>query len=460
MFSKKICQNLLLFFILMLLFFLIGVFFIDYYTIKYGSSILGMDIFRAVDDMVVFNSDHYRTSVHPLFVILINPFGNILNLIIKNKNISSIIITSAIGSLNVLILKKYFEKLEISIKLKVIIILIYLFSTTTLIYSSIPESFVFGTFTLLLSHLVFSKIEEEKDFSDKNKFNKFFLYYGITMILCFGITITNYIPSLILLIGILLKLNKRYSKLKVGGIIILLTLSIVTLGNIFQKEIYKTSRLYFMPSSIINEFNFINIGDEPSFVFLKRKIFENKFLSQQVFNQDHLNKLDKLALDSNKKNLKLNKLESLIKNQVFYSLISPTPEVEKDRYIVFNVNSYKTYSIREKSVLFCWCLFLIMSLIFTIKDRIYKNYFILCCIFFNFILHSLYGVNENFLYSAHIFFLFILLFANSVKNIKKFFYNENIITILCLFILINIIYNNISFIFRVKELLLTSIHIL
>lgn len=453
-------NKIFIFLLFSLFYFCIGFYYREFF--ETNNIFFGADVSRIIDDLTIFDGNHYRTKVHPLFVILFNPFGVFINYFIKNKILTSIFMTSLCASGVIFILFKYIK--ELAIELRIIFVMFYSFSMTTLIFSSIPETFIFGTFTLILNHYLFEKIIEkiEKNEYD-NELKKIIILNFLSIILCFGITITNIIPSIILLIGILIKIDlektlklfnikKSFSKIKTFLGVLFIVMSISTTGTIGQKIIYRSSGLFFT-SSIQEELNYIKFGEKNAVDKIKEFLLTNETLKTKIEiirgKKINFEEVDKTTKNNNF----FEQTENVIKNLFIYSLISPLPKEDDINKLNYNIESYNSYNFIEKISVGIWFSFIIYCIFYSISKKIYINYFIVLCILFNTCLHLLYGANESFLYSPHIFFLYILLESNCVKMLKKnnFFYKGFIF--LGIGILIITISNNIQMILKIKEIL-------
>src|SRR6266542_6965184 len=58
------------------------------------SIIFETDPMRVIGDMTSFGANHYRTNVHPLFVLLVNPMGILLSYLLKSQFLATIFLNS------------------------------------------------------------------------------------------------------------------------------------------------------------------------------------------------------------------------------------------------------------------------------------------------------------------------------------------------------------------------------
>lgn len=433
------------------------------------NSIFGADNFRVIEDMTVFSGSHFRTKVHPLFVILINPFGLLLNLIVKNRVTTSFILNSFCGAISVVIMYEYLKKTDIKNCYRICLVIIYAMSFSTIIYASFPETFIFGATTLIFNQYLAKIILLEKDCNQKRK--KHYCLFVVSIILCFGITITNYIPAIIMLIPIVYSTNNEFinnffgkykllnlSKKKFYIIICALSLLLGTLGTIGQKIIYKGSGLYFS-SEIIDEIGFMKIGDKNLLEFTKNLIVKNeniKIMIEQARGKEfNFEKTDE-AIMSKEKISFFQQSKNVLKIFFQYSLIGPIPNEDEENVITYEVDSDNNYNFIEKISVSMWTIVVLGSIFYSLKNKIFINYYIVLCILFNILLHFIYGANESFLYTAHIFFLFVLLLGNTLEFLqKKQSKLCGVYYLIFLMIIPIMIVSNFKLIILIKELLTT-----
>jgi len=248
------------------------------------------------------------------------------------------------------------------------------------------------------------------------------IFFGIV---CFGITLTNYF---FYLIGLILILICRYNfkeGIKKFVNINIINLLLIILLCLFQKSIWKESPLFW--TSIING------------------IQGNGYEEIMYMNW----------------NFGLDKLIILLKNFLFYPLLSPSIQ-----YTISNVGiSFSSYKF-----IFLKIMLIILSIIFIyfISKRIFKALknklkedlyiiFIFISLIGNLCLHYVYGYWEAFIYSPHFIFLLLLLAAESIQNLKKKKNEIIIYTFLLLFTFLQII-NNFIYFFKTAILALKIYH--
>ena len=177
-------------------------FFINIFTNgTVNDAFLGADSLRAFDDLTNRVGNHYRTRVHPLFVIFTQPFVWMLKIIFSSPN-ATIIFQSFIGASCVILFYFNLKKLnKKNINLNPILA-IFILSFSQIAFSSIFETYIFAEFTLLTMWLI------GQNFVDKKLNYLNILTLIIVGVLAISITITNYFQFIILLIFVNL-FNKK-----------------------------------------------------------------------------------------------------------------------------------------------------------------------------------------------------------------------------------------------------------
>lgn len=472
--------------LIVILFFIYNIIGRNYGELVYSMNrFFGADNQRAIEDMVIYSASHYRTSVHPLFVILTNPIGNIIEKIVGNTVLASVILNSLLGAAGVGVMYLYTTLLDINKSIKICVSLVFAFGASTVLFSAIPETFSFGTLSLLLMYYIGYKIIKDVDRDEYTKSTDRLLkvYFPLSMVLCFGITITNYMQSVIVLCAILYKIRKKEISYKVKKPILCITFFLVTIVAFVQNNIFAylmagfiIAFLYLLESEEIKTISFENTKKLGAFIIvftvmvstwgtsMQKCIFQSSglFFSPQISEELNYVKLGEDKDPSVKQSL-IGNLKQQVKESILpltvYSAIAPEPELNNEREVVYSFKSFKNYTSIQYIALILWIFILIFSIFMTIKKTIYFNYFILTSMLFNLGLHTLYGSNESFIYSGNMYFLFILLMANSIEKFKlhKNKYKPIIINTILSIVILLFSFNNIAWALKIKSTLNTGI---
>jgi hypothetical protein len=213
-------------------------------------------------------------------------------------------------------------------------------------------------------------------------------YWILTGLLTFGVTITNFLQSIICfsiaVIGLQIK-NRFVVILKY----ILLVISLAFILSLIQYNIFHNSKLFFIPSTVT---------------------WELRYTAITIINQ------------------LLTTLYELGKHFLIVNFVSPSPffvtsvptGLETNLAILGFFKRSLDYNLLGLAAIVLWLSVFISGLLKNLKmiheiiPFFYANFL---GVLFNIILHSVYGVHEMFLYTCHFTFLILALATN--RSIKK-----------------------------------------
>lgn len=109
----------------------------------------GADARWMVGDIAEFTANHYRTNTHPLGVLLVNPVGSLLNLIIQSPQATASLVTALTGGSFVVLLVVFLLRLGISKTLAVLCAFLGGLSACHLLWSAVPDYFLLDGISLL-----------------------------------------------------------------------------------------------------------------------------------------------------------------------------------------------------------------------------------------------------------------------------------------------------------------------
>lgn len=317
----------------------------------------GGDTPRVLQDMTMQEGLHYRTSVHPLFVILTQPFIRVLGRATE-VIVAAVIFEAAIGALSATLFYRLMQKLGASKKTSLLATVILVLSFTQVAFNSIFETYVFSQFGLMVMWVIaaglINKKLELKDYA----------LLVIAGIFSLAFTLTNIVQFLILL-SIIIFLNKNVKcKFIKFSSILLVVLSITVMLADVQKAFWPSANNFF--TSSINGFVLDKNSEEFTYI-------ERTWSAKRVVFQMNTSFVYQFGL-----------LGGLI--------------LEKSNLI-------------NMLGLICFGLFSLINLYyFFTKRKIFKEkiYFALLSAYgFNFVLHIFYNPYESFLYVLHYNFLII-----------------------------------------------------
>jgi hypothetical protein len=117
---------------------------------------LGADVPRVIADLTRFDANHYRTKVHPLFVILLNPLGTVLKALLGAPRPAALLLNSAAGALGVALFHLLLLRLGVAAGRAVLWTALFALSSSQLFFGSVPETYAFSGASLLLLFLLFA----------------------------------------------------------------------------------------------------------------------------------------------------------------------------------------------------------------------------------------------------------------------------------------------------------------
>lgn len=154
---------------------------------------------RVYGDLTNIYANHYRVKVHPLFLILLQPFVLLAKRIVGDAATAVVIVEAFVGTVLVISVKKILEKCCGDMRAVCLLTLIFMASFSNMIFATVPETFIFaGAFLAIFWSYVVEHLDAP-DFSPKQMILLSFM--GITS---FGITLTNYVQYLIGLLALVI----------------------------------------------------------------------------------------------------------------------------------------------------------------------------------------------------------------------------------------------------------------
>ena len=373
-----------------LLYFVLGML-LSYYNEVDNSMYFGSDNSRAYVDLVDVKDmklEHHRITVHPLMLILLQPITSLLSGVFHDARMGLIVLQAMLGAGCVWATYKILQKICNDKIFHCLLTLLYTFSFSNIIFSAVPETFIFAGFIITTFWLyIFEESNNKKNLEPADYIILFF--FGIFN---FGITITNYISYFIGLVYLLYKrysFNRQFLFETIG--INISNLNLIVILATLQQKIW------------VNSPTFIEgICDA---VFVKTQFEEYHYMDFHIG-------IEKLG-------------EYLVQFFCLPILSADVAQVQVNE--VYTPILFQQYSSFQKIALCLLYVSLFVSILMFLKQKKKRKNSDLWCVLavwlFNFVLHYFYGYNEAFMYSPHfLFFLFVfwgmLLHDNPDKRYK------------------------------------------
>ena len=366
------------------------------------------DPIRFISSLVDRNSFlHNRTNLHPLFSLILLPFGLFTNFFdISALQVSRFIIALSASLSGILI---FLVLIKIEIRRSDALTLLLLFSSTSSFqyWWSTPETFPIAGLSILPCFYLLS-------IKSKN-----FISWLFASVSSLSITVSNWHIGIY---SALIVFRKRSFKVLFSSFVLVICLSLVQLALIpktnliFSKNILVERRFITFPN--IDKFSefFIYSGVIPKF-----KIEKNKSLKEILSYEKNEKSFDKLL--NRLLSRKRTPIKKCFRNNSEQYLYNKNYECIENFKISELIKSPKTkndYLFFIAAIL--WIIILSYSLIVSLTNYIYNPIIKLSLfsIFSQLVLHLIYGHNP-FLYSAHYIIPIIFIISSSLRLDKNKF---------------------------------------
>lgn len=317
----------------------------------------GGDTPRVLQDMTLHDSLHYRTAVHPLFVILTQPFvwalGKLTGLLV-----SAIIFEAFVGALSATFFFLLMKKMGLNKKASFLATTVLVLTFSQIAFNSIFETYIFSQLGLMVMWLLtIGMIDKKLELKD-------YALLVIAGVASLAFTMTNIMQFLILLTIIIFLNKKEKNKLIKFGAIILVVVAITTLLAEVQRAIWPSANNFF--TSSLNGFIVERNSEEYTYI-------EKVWSMKRVFYQMNVSFVYQFALLAGVVLIKNNLINIL--GIILFSIFGLTNLI---------------YFFGKKKIF---------------KEKLYFG--LLAAYGFNFVLHIFYNPYESFLYVLHFNFIII-----------------------------------------------------
>jgi len=386
---KKHKSKIIIFLTAFLFYFILGLLFSYYLGVyNYWNVAFDMDTPRVFGDLTLRDFNHYRASVHPLFILFFQPIVYILNIVLRNKAIIVLLLQSIMAAITIVALSCILKKIGLKRKLNIVLSLLFGLSLGQIVYSSNIETYIFAqTFLVLLWLFAAYKMDKKLSYWD----------YIILVLLGIGsmaITITNFIQFLIAIFFLVFINKEEKHKFFTSVFLIVAVVSISVLLADIQQILWPSAPNFFTKA----------ITD-----FLAGSSEEKLYIDYSI---------------------SLKKILNIVNSNFgfsyhFASYIIPATGI----YLFFQ---HSTAVNIISMLLFIAFIFLNASFIWKTRKEILKHKFYYAVLFVylaNFGLHLFYGNEIVFLYICHYNFTIVILLAyilnyykkNNIKNNKIYY---------------------------------------
>lgn len=347
--------------------------------------LFGIDTPRVIRDMTEPSADHYRTKVHPLYVLFANPTGTILTktqiLGPSTRDAVAIFLNSLFGTLSVLLAFLLFKQMSQNRSNSLLLSLVFAFSMSQLLLSIVPDTSSLATFSLLVTYSIFWISLYQREIP--------LVVWVIAGVFSLGVTTTNLIQTLICFT--LVQFSSTRSSISIYQSIrriLLFVLSVLLTTAILaaiQKAIYPSSRLFFLPAAYSEDLEYASL-----------LVFRQPFVV----------------------------LAQLLKHFFVVNIVGAVPQIVDRGEEILTFSSSWRYSIYGYVALLAWASLVLIGLYFQ-KYRKYAWFYagLAICLMFNLFFHSFYGAGEKrmieyFLYTGNFTFLVITILLGGLLYVS------------------------------------------
>lgn len=214
--------------------------------------VLGTDAPRVIADLTRFDANHYRTKVHPLFVILLNPLGLLLKESIGQPRVSAMLLNSGFAALGVALFHVLLRLCGVAAVRALLWTSLFGLSASQLFFGSLPETYAFSGASLLLLYVLFAAGRAS---------GARFVAAGV---FAFGMTVTN------LAIAVWLRarsLDKGPGLWGLAPRLVRYTAAVVAITaglGMLQAWWYPRARLFFGPAALREEAQYVFLPENAS----------------------------------------------------------------------------------------------------------------------------------------------------------------------------------------------------
>lgn len=184
------------------------------FIITDNNTFFGSDTARVFRDLTEPVTNHYRISVHPLMLLLLQPLVSLIDSLFHDMNRTVVLLQSLIASANVCLIFSILKLLTQNKNISVIFASLYGLSFSTLIFTSIPETYIFSAFSQLLLLYYALNIKNKGNLNYKN-----ILTLAVLGMISTGIILANVISFLIIICWLLRGIYTNNPRYFIAGLV-------------------------------------------------------------------------------------------------------------------------------------------------------------------------------------------------------------------------------------------------
>ncbi|MEM5518139.1 hypothetical protein WNY37_14365 [Henriciella sp. AS95] len=196
------------------------------------------DVTRSAENMVTTGGAHGRTSVHPIFSILLYPFGKLLTILGVEPLLAAKALVVMIMGANAALFSLTVRLLGLPRLVAAIFTLVFVSTAGFIFWSGVVESYPFSCFALVLSLFMMLRVQTAH-----------WGWWMVVSVLSLGFLITNWVFGVIAM-AVRLKLKPFLT-------ILIASFSLVVVLSIIQNATFDKAALFFNPKPLLRETQFL-----------------------------------------------------------------------------------------------------------------------------------------------------------------------------------------------------------
>ena len=332
----------------------------------------------AVENLTETTSHYKRVPLHPTFVMMFNPMGQVINTFTHQPQLTASILCALFGGLNVGLLFYFFTLMKLPQRWSLIFAITFGLSSMQLVFSVLPDTYIFsgtGVILLLIAGVRKWKIQ----------------YWALITAYMLGITITNVVPAVLATFFFVFsgRLQQVWDQRQKFIQYCTLTSATIIVLSLLQKLIYDLSIFTFLH----------RVEEEQHFMFIPSTLSEA-----------------------------MHRVIDLAEHFFVFNIVAPFTSLVDHSFqggiqlLSFQNSSLLDYHLVGSVTVLLWLTIVGIGVRAIIKYQLYQLTFIKAfslILLFHFILHFLYG-DDLMLYTAHWTAILFGLGAYSLRSIRFF----------------------------------------
>jgi len=204
------------------------------------------DVPSRIIDLTRVGGAHYRTQLHPLFVLLLNPPGLLLRGTLRvlgvesSGRLAAILLTAAAGALGVALFFLWLRRLNVVPRSSGLWALLFGLSSSQMVFGALPETFAFSGLGLIAAFLVLADAGRPAALR------------ALTAVACFGMALSN-LGAVFLVRADGLWKSGRKTAVAAAVRLVVITVAVSALLAALQLSLYPRSVPFYAWGGVTNE---------------------------------------------------------------------------------------------------------------------------------------------------------------------------------------------------------------